>query len=54
VGQFPTLVPGDTFHYHSYHLIESDSTAEGIYLGRDEQGEKIIARIPPFKMKIPQ
>ncbi len=52
VGQFPKLIPGDTFHYHSYHLIESDSTAEGIYLGRDEQDNPIIARIPPFQMKI--
>jgi ApaG protein len=54
VGQFPKLIPGDTFHYHSYHLIESDSTAEGIYLGLDEQGEQVIARIPSFDMKIPR
>lgn len=52
VGQFPKLIPGDTFHYHSYHLIDSNSTAEGIYLGYDEQNDPIIARIPPFQMKI--
>jgi len=53
VGQFPTLIPGDTFHYHSYHLLDSTSHAEGLYTGQDEEGENIIARIPKFEMKVP-
>jgi ApaG protein len=53
VGQFPRLTPGDRFQYNSYHLIKSNSTAEGAYLGKDEDGQNIIVRIPPFKMAIP-
>jgi len=53
VGQFPRLIPGDTFRYHSYHLVDSDSTAEGVYLGKDDEDEPIIARIPLFEMKVP-
>ena len=33
VGECPRLTPGTQFHYQSYHLIESDSVAEGAYLG---------------------
>jgi ApaG protein len=29
VGQFPRLAPGEQFHYNSYHLVDSDSEAEG-------------------------
>jgi len=54
VGQFPRLMPGDQFHYNSYHLLESDSVAEGAYLGRDEDGNGVMTRIPTFEMKIPK
>ncbi|MDR2463942.1 MAG: ApaG domain [Verrucomicrobiales bacterium] len=53
VGQFPRLTPGDSFQYNSYHLIASDSTAEGAYLAKDEDGQDILIRIPQFKMEIP-
>lgn len=52
VGQFPRLTPGDQFHYNSYHLLDSDSMAEGAYLGKDEGGTGVITRIPAFKMEI--
>lgn len=52
VGQFPRLTPGDQFHYNSYHLLDSDSVAEGAYLGKDESGAGVITRIPAFKMEI--
>jgi len=54
VGQFPRLTPGDQFHYNSYHLLDSHSTAEGAYLGKDEDGMAVITRIPVFKMEIPE
>jgi len=54
VGQFPRLTPGDRFHYNSYHLLDTDSVAEGAYIGSDEEGQQVIVRIPPFTMKIPQ
>jgi ApaG protein len=53
VGQFPRLTPGDQFQYNNYHLIDSDSTAEGVYLGRDEEGQAVLVRIPPFQMVVP-
>src|SRR5271168_4548519 len=49
----PRLTPGSQFHYQSYHLIASDSVAEGAYLGQVEDGERVFTRIPPFKMEIP-
>jgi ApaG protein len=51
VGQFPRLTPGDQFHYNSYHLVDSTSTAEGAYIAKDEEGELLLIRIPPFPME---
>jgi ApaG protein len=53
VGQFPRLGPGEHFSYNSYHLIGSDSVAEGAFLGVDEAGKPFVARIPRFEMHIP-
>lgn len=54
VGEFPRLTPGTEFHYNSYHLIDSDSVAEGAYLGQlEDDGSKVMARIPTFKLEIP-
>lgn len=52
VGQFPRLTPGDQFHYNSYHLIDSSSTAEGAYIAQDEEGELLLVRIPAFEMRV--
>ena len=53
VGQFPRLTPGDRFHYNSYHLLDSNSVAEGAYTGKDEEDQPILVRIPSFKMDLP-
>lgn len=53
VGQFPRLTPGDQFHYNSYHLVDSDSEAEGAYLAKDELGHAVVARIPSFRLDLP-
>ncbi len=53
VGESPRLTPGTQFHYQSYHLIASDSVAEGAYLGLVEDGERVFTKIPPFKMEVP-
>ena len=54
VGQRPLIEPGEKFSYDSYHLLDSRSAvAEGSYLGVDAQGRKVLARIPPFKMVVP-
>jgi len=53
VGECPRLTPGTQFHYQSYHLVESDSVAEGAYLAQAEDGERVCTRIPAFKMEVP-
>jgi ApaG protein len=53
VGECPRLTPGTQFHYQSYHLIASDSVAEGSYLGQVDDGQRVFTRIPAFKMEVP-
>ncbi|MEA3206974.1 MAG: ApaG protein [Chthoniobacter sp.] len=53
VGQFPRLEPGEHFSYNSYHVIGSDSVAEGAFFGVTEQGQPVFTRIPRFEMQAP-
>ena len=54
VGQTPTLAPGEDFSYHSQHFIEgSQAIAEGSYLGLCESGDRVVVRIPLFRMTVP-
>ena len=53
VGEFPRIEPGHRFHYSSYHLVSCDSSAEGAYLGVNDAGEPVLARIPRFVMELP-
>lgn len=53
VGKKPRLEPGDRFEYNSYHIIGTDSVAEGSYHGEDEDGRRIFVKIPPFQMRVP-
>ena len=54
VGKFPRLEPGEKFSYNSYHVIGSDSVAEGSFFGVTEQGEPVFTRIPRFEMHAPE
>ena len=54
VGKFPRLEPGERFSYHSYHVIASDSVAEGAFIAVNEEGEPVVTRIPRFEMIVPQ
>ncbi len=54
VGKTPELPPGERFTYESYHLILTESIAEGSYFGLTEKKNPIYARIPPFEMHPPQ
>lgn len=55
VGQMPRIVPGDSFSYNSFHLLDTTSAvAEGSYLGIDDAGNPVLARIPRFKMIVPE
>lgn len=53
VGRFPRLRPGELFQYSSYHVVASDSTAEGALLATDDAGRRVIVRIPRFCLNIP-
>lgn len=53
VGQTPTIPPGDSFSYNSFHLFDtSTAIAEGSYIGLDGLGRRVITRIPKFEMKV--
>jgi ApaG protein len=53
VGKFPRLTTGETFSYNSYHVIGTDSVAEGAFIGLTEEGKPVLVRIPRFEMKAP-
>jgi ApaG protein len=53
VGKFPRLATGENFSYNSYHVIGSESAAEGSFLGLTEEGQAVLIRIPRFEMKPP-
>lgn len=54
IGQTPTIQPGDSFSYNSYHLLNTNTgIAEGSYLGLDALGRRVLTRIPKFKMQVP-
>ncbi len=53
VGKFPRLEPGEHFSYNSYHVIGSDSVAEGAFFGVLEEGSPVFTRIPRFDMQVP-
>jgi ApaG protein len=54
VGQFPTLPPGGNFSYNSFHLLGTRrGRAEGSYFGLDSRGRRIMTRIPPFDLEVP-
>jgi ApaG protein len=54
VGKSPTLSPGESFSYNSYHVTGSDSIAQGSFLGVTDENVAVFARIPPFALTVPQ
>lgn len=55
VGEHPTIEPGEKFSYNSFHLLDTNSAvAEGSYLGVDADGQRVLTRIPKFKMTVPE
>lgn len=51
VGEFPTIPPGEKFSYNSRHTLGTRTgEAEGSYIGLDEDGNRVIVRIPRFRM----
>ncbi|HPA20123.1 MAG TPA: ApaG domain [Verrucomicrobiae bacterium] len=52
VGEYPVIQPGGRFAYHSFHVIDGDSDAEGAYYGLAPSGERFFTRIPRFHMSV--
>ena len=42
VGETPTLPPGETFSYNSYHLTGAALTAEGAFHGTTADGRRVF------------
>ena len=53
VGKFPRLEPGQSFSYNSYHVIGSESRANGAFFGVTDAGDAVFTRIPTFTMQVP-
>lgn len=54
VGQYPRLEPGLAFSYNSFHLLgQCSAMAEGAYLAVDDAGNRVITKIPKFRMTVP-
>jgi ApaG protein len=53
-GRFPRIAPGENFSFNHYHVIGSDSRAEGAFFGVTDNGEPVFTRIPQFDMRAPQ
>lgn len=53
VGQTPVIEPGGHFSYNSYHVVARAAVASGAFFGETAAGEWIYARIPEFRMDVP-
>ncbi|MGJ8640193.1 MAG: ApaG domain-containing protein [Opitutaceae bacterium] len=53
VGKEPTLTPGESFTYNSYHMTHCDCIATGSFHGVDSSCDPIHLRIPEIEMKVP-
>ncbi len=50
VGEQPVIPPGGRFSYHSFHVVDGESQAEGAYYGITRSGNRFFTRIPPFRL----
>jgi ApaG protein len=53
VGQTPTIEPGGHFSYNSYHVVASGAQVTGSFFGQSAAGDWIFARIPGFRLEVP-
>ena len=53
VGETPTLAPGESFSYNSYHVAGGDLVAQGSFHGVDENQRAVHVLLPPFAMRVP-
>ena len=53
VGQTPLIEPGGHFSYNSYHVVGVSATVSGAFFGEGADGEWMFARIPDFRLDVP-
>lgn len=53
VGEQPTLSPGESFSYNSFHLSDQSALAMGSFFGRDENNRCVFTRTPPMDLHLP-
>ena len=53
VGETPTIKPGDSFSYNSYHVTHLSAEAFGSFHGTDEFNNRVHTRMKPFRLDIP-
>jgi len=59
IGETPTLKPGESFSYNSYHVVARSAEAEGALYGLfkksfdADQFHRFIVAIPDFKLQCP-
>lgn len=53
VGETPSLPPGESFSYNSYHVTAGDAVVQGCFHGADETGRAIHVRLAPFALRVP-
>ncbi len=53
VGQTPVIEPGGHFSYNSYHVVSRGAVVTGAFFGETASGEWFFARIPEFRLEIP-
>ena len=53
VGQTPVIEPGGHFSYNSYHVVSCGAVASGAFFGEAAVGDWVFARIPEFRLEVP-
>lgn len=53
IGQSPMIAPGEDFSYNSYHVTRSGASVQGAFFGETPSGEWVFARIPEFRLEVP-
>ena len=59
IGETPTLQPGESFSYNSYHVVARSGEAEGALYGvakekvGEEKASRFVVAIPEFKLQCP-
>jgi len=59
IGETPTLEPGESFSYNSYHVVAKSAEADGALYGISKnsagelQAKRFLVAIPEFKLQCP-